>query len=315
MTPVTRMFLIVLLMLPMVGGLAAQEPTTDTTTTTTATAPAAATATVTDTTAGTETETAAAETDSAEPAGPPTSYTVRQQFTSLVHNSAPDLARVLALQPNLLTNAEFMASYPEVAQFVAEHPEVKNRPRFFLAEFADQPYRQGPIEQIVEPLAAMFGIGFVAVALAWLVRTWIEQRRWNKLSKTQAEVHNKILDRFGTSAELMEYIKTPAGTRFLESAPIPLRAERPAQSAPHARVVLSIQLGVIVASAALGMLLVSLRYSDDSGEGLFALGAIALCIGLGFIASAFVTLALSRRLGLWQGQQVPFDGDEPGLVR
>jgi hypothetical protein len=310
MTPVTRMFLIVLLMLPMVGGLAAQETTTDPTTT--AAEPATETVTVTNTTGETETETAASP---AEPAGPPSSYTVRQQFTSLVHNSAPDLARVLALQPNLLSNTEFMAAYPEVTQFVAEHPEVKSRPRFFLAEFADQPYRQGPIERIVEPLAAMFGILLFVIALAWLVRTWIEQRRWSRLSKTQAEVHNKILDRFGTSAELMEYIKTPAGTKFLESAPIPLRAERPVQSAPHSRVVLSIQLGVIVASAALGMLLVSLRYSDDSGEGLFALGAIALCIGLGFIASAFVTLALSRRLGLWQGQQVPSDGDEPGLVR
>jgi hypothetical protein len=166
----------------------------------------------------------------------------------------------------------------------------------------------------MEPLAAMFGILFVALALSWLLRTWIEQRRWNKLSKTQAEVHNKILDRFGTSAELMEYIKTPAGTKFLESAPIPLRAERPAQSAPYSRVILSIQAGVIVAAAALGMLLVSLRYSDDSGEGLFALGAIALCIGLGFIASAFVTIFLSRRLGVWQGQQ-PSETEEPGLVR
>jgi hypothetical protein len=306
MTPVTRMFLIVLLILPMVGGLAAQEATTDTTTTTTAAA--TETATVTDTTGGTETEA------SAERAAP-SSYGVRSEFTALVQNSAPDLARVLALQPNLLSNVEFMAAYPEVARFVAEHPEVKSRPRFFLAEFTDQPYRRGPVEQLVEPLAAMLGILLFVVALAWLVRTWIEQRRWSRLSKTQAEVHNKILDRFGTSAELMEYIKTPAGSRFLESAPIPLRAERPAQSAPHARVVLSIQLGVIVAAAALGMLLVSLRYSDDNGEGLFALGAIALCIGLGFIASAFVTLALSRRLGLWQGQQPPVEADEPGLVR
>jgi hypothetical protein len=301
MTPVTRMFLIVLLMLPLAGRLAAQETTTAAATaTTTAEAPATETVTVTDTDAPAEEVPAA-----------PSSYTVRDQFTSLVHNSAPDLAKVLALQPNLLSNAEFMAAYPEVARFVAEHPEVKSRPRFFLAQFADQPYRQGPIEQIMEPLAAMFGILFVALALSWLLRTWIEQRRWNKLSKTQAEVHNKILDRFGTSAELMEYIKTPAGTKFLESAPIPLRAERPAQSAPYSRVVLSIQAGVIVAAAALGMLLVSLRYSDDSGEGLFALGAIALCIGAGFIGSALVTLFLSRRLGLWAAQE-PSGGMERG---
>lgn len=301
MTPVTRMFLIVLLMLPMVGGLAAQETTT--TTTTTADEPATDTVTVTDTAAAAPVLSAASD------------YEVRNQFTSLVHNSSADLATTLALQPTLLSNAEFMAGYPEVAQFLAAHPEVKSRPSFYLAEFAHRARRAGPIEQIAEPLAALFGIMLSVLAFGWLVRTWIEQRRWNRLSRTQSEVHNKILDRFGTSAELMEYIKTPAGTKFLESAPIPLRAERATQSAPHARIVLSIQAGVIIAAAALGMLLVSLRYSDDSGEGLFALGAIALCIGLGFIASAFVTIFLSRRLGLWQGQQLPAEGEEPGLVR
>ena len=105
---------------------------------------------------------------------------------------------------------------------------------------------------------------------------------------------------------------TSAGTKFLESAPIPLHAERPAQAIPHSRVVLSIQSGVIVVAAALGMLLVSSGYSDDSGQGLFALGVIALCLGLGFIGSAFVTLFLSRRLGLWQEQQPAFGGEEPG---
>jgi hypothetical protein len=293
MTPVTRMFLIVLLTLPLVGGLSAQE-------TTTTAEPATETVEVTETAAP------AAE------AAPMSSYEVRNRFTSLVHNSSPELATLLVLQPNLLANEEFMAGYPEIAQFLAEHPEVSRRPRFFLAEFGDRVRRDGPLAEVIEPLAALGGILLFILALTWLVRTWIEQRRWSRLSKTQAEVHNKILDRFGTSAELMEYIRTPAGTKFLESAPIPLRAERASQAAPHARVLLSIQVGVIVAVAALGMLLVSLRYTDDSGEGLFALGAIGLCVGLGFIGSAFVTIFLSRRLGLWQQ---PADAEEPGLVR
>lgn len=296
MTPVTRMFLIVLLMVAIAGRLAGQE--TATTATTTA-EPATETVAVTD---------AAAPVP--EPA-PQSSYELRSRFTSVVQNSAPELGRLLALQPNLLSNAEFMAAYPEVAQFVAEHPEIRSRARFFLAEFAFEGGRAGPLEEVAEAGAVLL----FALTFAWLVRTAIEQRRWSRLSRTQAEVHNKILDRFGTSAELMEYIRTPAGTKFLESAPIPLHAERTAPRTPHGRIMLSIQVGVIVAAAALGMLLVSLRYSDDSGEGLFALGAIALCAGLGFIGSAFVTIVLSRRLGLWQEQQPRAEGEEPGLVR
>ena len=44
------------------------------------------------------------------------------------------------------------------------------------------------------------------VALAWLIRTLIEQRRWKQLSRTQSDVHNKILDRFNTTEQLLEYI-------------------------------------------------------------------------------------------------------------
>jgi hypothetical protein len=294
MTPVTRMFLIVLLAVPLVAGLSAQETTSTTTTA------EEATGTVATETAAPEGETAAMS-----------SHDVRNRFTALIRNTSPEVATILVLQPNLLANKEFMAGYPEIARFVAEHPEVISRPRFFLAEFGDGTYRRGPLEQILEPIMAMLGFLLVAMALLWIFRTWIEQRRWSRLSRTQSEVHNKILDRFGTSAELLEYIRTPAGTKFLESAPIPLHAERAPQNAPLGRIILSIQAGVIVAAAGVGMLLVSMRYTDDSGEGLFALGAIALCIGGGFIGSALVTLFLSRRLGLWAAQE-PSGGMERG---
>jgi hypothetical protein len=67
-----------------------------------------------------------------------------------------------------------------------------------------------------------------------------------------------------------------------------------------ARVLWSIQIGVVVAVASLGMLLVSFRLDGETAQGLFVLGAIGFCVGAGFIASAAVSLALSRRLGLWE---------------
>jgi hypothetical protein len=156
------------------------------------------------------------------------------------------------------------------------------------------------------------GIGFVlllvAFMLTWLVRTAIEQRRWSRLSRTQAEVHNKLLDRFGSTEELLAYIKTPAGSKFLESAPIPLHAEA-GPRAPMPRVLWSIQIGLIVAAAGLGMLLVSGRFDRDAAQGFFAMGTIAACVGGGFILSAIVSIVLSRRLGAR-----PLD-DETGLVR
>jgi hypothetical protein len=149
------------------------------------------------------------------------------------------------------------------------------------------------------------------------VRTIVDQKRWSQLSRRQTEVHNKILDRFSNSDELLAYIKSPAGSKFLESAPIPLHAEAPRQNAPLSRVLWSVQIGVVVAAAGVGMLLVSTRFDAETAQGFFAMGSIATCIGAGFIISAIVSLVLSRRLGLYQEPPVPPAGaiDDSGFVR
>jgi hypothetical protein len=306
----TRMILILMLTLPTLGKLVAQETTATTATTTTTTTDA----TATDTT-GTATTTDTAETTETGDRDV-ASYEVRNQFSNLLLRHPDDLATVLAFDPSLLANQQFVAGYPELARFLGRHPEVAAAPRFYLAEFAHRTRRQGPLEDVMEPIMAFFAFLLATFAVGWFIRTLLEQRRWNKLSRTQAEVHNKILDRFGTTGELLEYVKSPAGTKFLESAPIPLHAPEPAaqqkQNAPLQRILWTVQAGVVLGAMGLGMLLVSLRYTERNGEGLFALGAIALCIGGGFIASAAVSIFLSRRLGLWQGAQPgpgPLTGD------
>jgi hypothetical protein len=237
------------------------------------------------------------------------SYDTRERFSTLLGRHPSELATILTLDPTLLSDEHFLARYPELAAFVADHPEVRHNPRFYLGEFRIQD--RDTLDTILEPIMIVFGFSLLAFALSWAIRQAIEQRRWSRLSRTQSEVHNKILDRFGTTAELLEYIRTPAGTKFLESAPIPLYVDRPAPQAPYNRTIWSIQLGVIVAAVALGMLLVSFRFGGESGAALFALGLIALCLGGGFIASAFVSIRLSRRLGLLDEGR----GDEAGPVR
>lgn len=241
-----------------------------------------------------------------------TSYDVRTEFGVLLRQSPPSLARLLVLDPNLMTNPVFLDEHPRLERFLVEHPEVVRNSRFYLEEFDRQPVREESVfEEMLEALTIVATFSLMVFALGWLVRTIIEQKRWNKLSRTQSEVHNKILDRFGTTAELLEYVKTPAGTKFLESAPIPLYTDRKPQNPPQSRVLWSIQLGVIIAAGALGLMLASTTFKDDSLQGLFAMGVIALSIGAGFIGSAMVSLSLSRRLGLLQPP--PERGDEPGL--
>ncbi|HSK79630.1 MAG TPA: hypothetical protein VLQ45_24460 [Thermoanaerobaculia bacterium] len=329
MTLTARTIFLLMLVLTLAGELIAQEAPT------TATSPAATAATAedapetgtpetgTDETGTNETGTpeTAAETPTEETENPSTGrhYQVREQFTRLLEQHPYELWMILKLDPALLTNDAFMSGYPEVRELVARHPEILKNPRFYLARF-DSPAQDGSVlEAIFTGLAVFGGVGLTVVALGWLIRTLIEQKRWKQLSRTQSDVHNKILDRFNTTEQLLEYIRTPAGTKFLESAPIPLHVERPPSrktSTLAARILWSVQIGVVTAIVGLGMLLLSAVFDKDSSHGLFALGAIALCVGTGFIASAIVSLKLSRRLGLWEDGGAPPEAiDGTGPVR
>lgn len=271
MTLATRMIMILTLVVAIAGGVSAQP------TQTTTSAPAPAPPLV-----------------EAQPR-----EQVRNQFTRLLGQHPPEVAPIVALDPTMLSNEPFLARYPELAQFVAAHPEIRRNPHFFVQELSN-PLAWRPRstwQDAVEAIGVGFIISLVAFILTWLIRTLIEQRRWSRLSRTQAEVHNKILDRFGSTEELLAYVKTPAGSKFLESAPIPLHVESAGPSTPMPRALWSIQIGLIVAAAGLGMLLVSGRFDRETAQGFFAMGTIAACVGGGFILSAIVSMVLSRRLG------------------
>lgn len=288
MSLVTRTILILTLLLTLVSTVSAQQT--------------AATTTNNVTTAATTTAT----TTSDEAASAEQSSTVtHQNFSQLLRQHPPELGTILTLDPTLLSNDAFLAGYPELSRFVAQHPEVRRNPRYYLSEFEAMDGRNTMMESFLTGLAVFSVFLLVTLTFAWLVRTIIEQKRWTRLSQTQSEVHNKILDRFGASEELLAYMRTPAGTKFLESAPIPLHAEQGTQNAPVARILWSVQIGVIVVAAALGLLFISGRVSHEDAQAMSALGVVAFAIGAGFIASAFISLFLSKRLGLWQSPAAP----------
>lgn len=326
MTLTARTILILMLGLALAGRLTAQEepttaPTDPVASTTTAPSTTETTTAETDTPAEADTATAAeTPTEDTEDPSTGTHFEVRNQLTRLLERHPDELWMILKLDPALLTNDVFLSGYPEVQEFVTRHPEILKHPRFYLSHFNNPAQYRNTLDGIFEVLAVFGGVALTVVALGWLIRTLIEQKRWKQLSRTQNEVHNKLLDRFSTSEQLIEYIRTPAGSKFLESAPIPLHVERPASgrmSTLATRILWSVQIGVVTAIVGVGMLLLSAIFEEkDASQGLFALGAIALCVGAGFIASAAVSFYLSRRLGLWEDGGAPPEAlDGTGPVR
>ena len=312
---IPRVLVIAALMFTLAGQLGAQE-TAAAETETAATETAATEAAASETSTAAPAPAAGAETaETAEAAAP---SQLRESFARLLNRHPPLLARMFTADPSLLSNEPFLAKYPEVADFLNKHPEIRRNPHYFLGEYeAPAPIRaKAPYEDTVEALGVLAIFTFIAVVLGWAVKTFIEIKRWNRLSARQAEIHNRILDRFATSEELLAYIRTPAGSKFLESAPIPVQSETPAAGSGN-RLMWSIHVGIIVAAAALGMLLVSLRFSGEVSYAFFAFGVIGFCVGAGFIGSAIVSMTLSKRLGTWDrsGSETGTAPDEPGVMR
>jgi hypothetical protein len=231
---------------------------------------------------------------------------VRERFMEILNRQPPALARVLKLDPALMLNEAYLAPYPEVAQFLRQYPEVPRNPGYFLERVNISTGTQSARAQEMREFSSMIGsftafLVFLVVTgvVIWLIQTVIEQRRWGRLSRIQAEVHSKLMDRFSSNDELMTYVQTSSGRRFLESGPSPLAEAGPAMSAPFARILWSVQAGVVGVMAGIGLIFVSGRLTDEPSQFFYVVGIVTLALGLGFVASAGAAYALSRRLGLF----------------
>jgi len=231
---------------------------------------------------------------------------------------SPTLTTVVARDPSLLSNQEYVRrNNPQLAQFLENHPEVPLNPDFYLFTHLnvdghpDQALerevwpnlpemREGRrlSEELASDVApAMVFLGVLG-AILWLTRVFLENRRWSRIFKLQTDVHGKLIDRFGSSQELLNYMGTEAGKRFLEAAPIPVDFE-PQQRVPNAvaRVLTPLQIGIVLVLLGVGFLV--LRHAEaDMRIPMLVLGTIFVMPGLGFILSAGITWILAGRLGL-----------------
>jgi hypothetical protein len=249
----------------------------------------------------------------------------QEQLVKLLRVS-PTLTEVVARDPSLLSNQEYVSrNNPELARFLQSHPEIARNPDFYLFTNLDRD-NGGPSEALERKVwpnlprerredsmmrdfmnDAVPFLVFICVlsALLWLIHVVLENRRWTKIFKLQSEVHGKVMDKFASSQELMAYMNTDVGKRFLEAAPIPVGFERnqPVPS-PVARVLTPLQIGVVMTLLGLGFFILSHRLPDDATP-LLIVGVVLLMPGLGFIISAGITWVLARHLGLMPQNNEP----------
>jgi len=245
----------------------------------------------------------------------------QEQLIKLLRLS-PTLTTVVEHDPTLLSNQDYVRrNNPQLAQFLDSHPEIALNPDFYLftrlpdsdghpdqaleravwPELNQPPQERPFLRWFIEEAGPFLIFACILGALLWLIRQFLENRRWSRIFKLQMDVHGKLIDKFASSAELHTYMETEAGRRFLEAAPLPVNFDSSPDNmrVPNAvaRVLTPLQIGIVLSLLGTGFLLLRHVHADMEIP-MLVLGTVFLMPGLGFIISAGVTWLLAGRLGL-----------------
>jgi hypothetical protein len=121
----------------------------------------------------------------------------------------------------------------------------------------------------------------------FIVWVLVDGRRRGLTAKGKAEFYHRMMEKFGSAREFIEFVQTEGGSRFLDS----LSVER---IGPTDRILGSLQKGAILGIVGLGCLFLGWKHHE-----LFSIiGTLALCLGVGFLLSSAISYRLSKKWGL-----------------
>jgi hypothetical protein len=186
------------------------------------------------------------------------------------------------------------------------HPEIAHNPSFFVGQAVDRytpelNSRTQALREIQEAFVGLLvfcGLMGVVGSIVYLLRGVTDHKRWVAATKIQTEAHNKLFDRLTSNDDLMTYLQSPAGQRYLQFAPALPEAGPRAVSAPIGRIMWSAQTGIVVALGGVGLAATRSFVIDELAQPLMVIALFAMSVGVGFIISAMVSYGLSKHLGL-----------------
>ncbi|PYV40981.1 MAG: hypothetical protein DMG06_18595 [Acidobacteria bacterium] len=127
----------------------------------------------------------------------------------------------------------------------------------------------------------------------WVVWTFVDGRRRWLTVRARTEFYNRMMDKFSSAREFIDFSQTEGGLRFLET----FSTER---VGPMDRILGSVQKGAILSIVGLGFLFLGWRYRFDE-DVLTIIGTVLLALGVGFLVSAGISYRLSKEWGLISG--------------
>jgi hypothetical protein len=230
----------------------------------------------------------------------------REQLRETLDHYPPTLRQVLRLDPSLLNRPDYLALYPALSTFLAQHPEVAHNPSYFIgAPNVTNESGMSNSRAIVDVMTDLSVTSFFITAIlviGWIARSVLEHKRWQQAMKTQTDAHVKLFDRLTSNEDLLAYIQSGPGQRFLTAAPMlpTIDSSSRGSGAPISRILWSMQTGIVIGLAGMGLWIAKNNVIYEVSQPLVVLGILGMAVGLGFVLSSLVSYLLSRQLGLLQ---------------
>ena len=137
------------------------------------------------------------------------------------------------------------------------------------------------------------GVAFAAMMIAI---SYFSSKSKSDKARYQAEVQARLIDKFGTGPEFVQFLDSAQGRKFLgdiESAPKAMTQDRMLSGIRNATVLSFLGVAFILLS----------MFTYE--RGMIYPGLLLLALGLGYLASVILTKRLSRDWGIFDQHQPP----------
>ncbi|MFL6280171.1 MAG: hypothetical protein ACJ731_08675, partial [Vicinamibacterales bacterium] len=103
-----------------------------------------------------------------------TAEQTREQLERILEKYPPAVGRVLKLDPSLMTNQAYMAPYPLLSSYLAQHQEIIRDPGYFLERVNSPTYFDAKWRQRQEFYGVLAGVAaFVAFLVLTGMLVWV----------------------------------------------------------------------------------------------------------------------------------------------
>lgn len=145
-----------------------------------------------------------------------------------------------------------------------------------------------PEVMILIPIVISVGFFMMVAFIVWSKsNARAQQARYN------AEVQTKLIERFGSGPELIDFLKSSEGQQFATGiSKLPRLAARD-------RIVAGFTRAIFLTF--LGLAFLALELTNMENPGFLIAGAILTALGMANLVSSVISLKMSRRMGLVDG--------------